>query len=108
MEVRIVGHTDDVPIGKPQTRELHPTNVHLSVHRSISVRSALVSAGVEPVRIQVAGYGEYRPVIENRPGGTPENRRVEVYLTPMPTGIAAAPRPAASPSVSAETTEPMK
>lgn len=106
LEVRIVGHTDDVPIGKPSTRELHPTNVHLSVHRSISVRSALVSASVEPVRIQVAGYGEHRPVVENRPGGTPENRRVEVFLTPMP-AVASLPV-SRTPTATADSDEPMK
>ncbi|MEE9130554.1 MAG: OmpA family protein, partial [Phycisphaerales bacterium] len=48
LEVQVVGHTDNVPIGKPATRQKHPTNVHLSVHRAISVRSALTAAGIDP------------------------------------------------------------
>jgi chemotaxis protein MotB len=84
LEARIVGHTDSVRIGKPETRALHPTNMHLSVHRSISVRDALTSAGVSPTRLQVAGYGEFRPVVPNNTRGAAENRRVEIYLVPMP------------------------
>ncbi len=86
-EARIIGHTDNVPIRRAETRQNHPTNVHLSVHRAISVRDALVNSDVNAVRIQVAGYGEHRPAAPNRTGGTPENRRVEIYLTPMPSDI---------------------
>lgn len=114
-EARIVGHTDNVRINRPETLRNHPTNVHLSVHRSISVRDAMVSAGVNAVRIQVAGYGEHRPIVPNRPGGTAENRRVEIFLLPMPPGIdlapAAAPTaPSAAPAAPTRTTpaEPMK
>jgi len=82
LEVRIVGHTDNVPIRYSKAQ--HPTNTHLSVHRAIAVQSALVSAGVDPVRVQVAGYGEFRPMVANQAGGTRENRRVEMFLVPMP------------------------
>jgi len=83
-EVRIVGHTDNVPIGKPATRAKHPTNMHLSVHRAISVRNVLLKAGVNPGRIAVSGYGEFRPIVPNQVGkGSLENRRVEIYLVPM-------------------------
>ena len=81
-EVRVIGHTDNVPIR--YSRANHPTNLHLSVHRAISVRAAMVAAGVTPARIQAAGYGEYRPLVPNRSGGTKENRRVEIFLVPMP------------------------
>lgn len=84
-EVRVVGHTDNVPIRKASTLERHPSNVHLSVHRSIAVRDALVGAGVEPTRIQVAGYGQFRPIVPNRARGAAANRRVEVYLSAMTT-----------------------
>ena len=95
LEARIVGHTDNVPIGRPETRRLHPTNVHLSVHRSISVRDGLVTAGLEAGRIQVAGYGEFRPLVTNSPQGAAENRRVEIYLAPLTGTVPAAraPRP---------------
>lgn len=113
-EARIVGHTDNVRINRPETLRNHPTNTHLSVHRAISVRDAMVSAGINAVRIQVAGYGEYRPIVPNRPGGTAENRRVEIFLLPMPAGIDLAPTaapaaPSAAPAPVRDTTpEPMK
>jgi flagellar motor protein MotB len=84
-ELRVIGHTDNVPVERPRTKQLHPTNVHLSVHRAISVRDALVEAGVEPARIQVAGYGEFRPIVPNGAKGAAENRRVELLLVPMKT-----------------------
>jgi chemotaxis protein MotB len=84
-EARIIGHTDNVPISKAPTRAQHPTNWHLSAHRAISVGAALISDGVSPQRIQVAGYGEYRPVVPNpAKGGAAENRRVDIFLGPIP------------------------
>ncbi len=91
LEVRVVGHTDNVPIGKPETRQKYPTNVHLSVGRAISVRNALIGAGVDPERILVAGWGEFHPVVPNGPKGAAANRRVEVFLTPMTTAAVVVP-----------------
>ena len=62
-ELVIMGHTDDV---QPKySRNAHPTNMHLSVHRAIAVRDVLVGSGITPDRVQVAGWGEYRPLIPN-------------------------------------------
>lgn len=97
LEARVVGHTDDVRIGKAETLRSHPTNVHLSVHRAISVRDALVNAGLAPSRIQVAGYGEYRPIVANGPRGAAENRRVEIYLAGMPGAVYASPTATTTP-----------
>ncbi len=78
--VRVVGHTDNVPIGKPSTRAKHPTNWHLSVHRAIAVKDALTHEGVDAARMGVAGYGEHRPVAPNGAKGNQLNRRVEIYM----------------------------
>jgi chemotaxis protein MotB len=79
----VVGHTDNIPIGKPGTRQAHPTNWHLSVHRSISVMEVLRDAGVNSERIGVMGYGEYRPVAQNTSAeNRAKNRRVEIYIVP--------------------------
>ncbi len=43
-DIVIAGHTDDIPIQKPETLKLHPTNWHLSVHRAISVEKIMESA----------------------------------------------------------------
>lgn len=81
-EARIVGHTDNQRIGRPETKAKHPTNWHLSVHRSIAVKDVLEKAGVPSGRLGVAGYGEYRPIVANGPKGAAQNRRVEIYLVP--------------------------
>jgi flagellar motor protein MotB len=66
-------------VGKSAAR--HPTNRHLSAHRAIAVARALEQGGVPGDRIMIAGWGEYRPTAPNNPrGGTPANRRVEIYL----------------------------
>ena len=79
-DVKVVGHTDNVPIRRAETRQKHPTNWHLSVHRAIAVRNALQSAGVKGERTSVAGFGEYWPIVTNTPGGAEANRRVEIFL----------------------------
>ena len=84
LEVRVVGHTDNVPIRRSSTAAQHPTNIHLSAHRSISVRDTLVGDGVDANRFMVAGYGEFRPIAANGARGSEMNRRVELYLVPMP------------------------
>lgn len=78
-DIKILGHTDAQPIVR--TRNLHPTNVHLSAHRAISVRKELVGMGVAPNRFEIAGRGEFDPIVPNGPDGkATQNRRVEVYL----------------------------
>lgn len=80
-EIQIVGHTDSQPISSGTAR-LHPTNMHLSCHRAISVRKELIAMGVSADRLMAAGWGDQRPLVPNNTkGGTPENRRVEIYLT---------------------------
>ena len=79
-DLRIVGHTDSE---QPSvvTRQRHASNMHLSVHRVIAVRDALAQMGVPNEKMEVAGWGEFRPVVPNTPSGnTPANRRVEIYL----------------------------
>jgi chemotaxis protein MotB len=108
LEVRVVGHTDNVPIRRSSTAAQHPTNVHLSAHRSISVRDALVTDGIDSNRFMVAGYGEFRPIAQNGARGSEMNRRVELYLVPMPAVEAVSARTqtiAPSPAKAATTTE---
>ena len=80
-EVIIMGHTDAQKISA-NTAKRHPTNVHLSAHRSIAVRRVLIEQGVEAGKMEVAGWGEFRPVVTNNASGnTAQNRRVEIFLT---------------------------
>jgi len=84
-DIVIAGHTDDIPISKPDTRAKHATNWHLSAHRAISVLNTMANSTVEVKRLSVRGFGEYRPVEDNLPGkkGNPQNRRVEIYIVPQ-------------------------
>lgn len=92
-DVLIVGHTDDIPIKKPSTLVLHPTNWHLSAHRAISVERILAAAGIMENRLSVMGMGQFRPIAPNAPGerGNPLNRRVEIYIVPAGSVRIAAP-----------------
>jgi chemotaxis protein MotB len=81
-EVMIMGHTDAQRISGNTAAKGHPTNVHLSAHRAIAVRTVLSSLGVPADKMFVAGWGEFRPVVANGPKGEAAgNRRVEIYLT---------------------------
>ena len=92
-------------ISKPATLKEHPTNVHLSAHRAISVREALVRDGVGSNRFMIGGYGEFRPIATNARNGNEKNRRVEVYLVAMPTN-SLSPSEAAPTVASPTTTAP--
>jgi flagellar motor protein MotB len=80
-EVKVVGHTDNTPVVRTQAK--FGNNLMLSVFRSASMRNALVKDGVSARRFQIAGYGEFRPVVVNGSKGAVENRRVELFLTPL-------------------------
>ena len=83
-DVIIAGHTDDIKIGKPDTRAKHPTNWHLSAHRAISVLNMMSSNGIDSERMSTRGFGEFRPIAPYAPNkkGNPQNRRVEIYIVP--------------------------
>lgn len=82
-DMMVVGHTDDVRIAKPDTKQAHPTNRHLSTHRAIAVFNVLASNGLPSGRIFTGGFGEDRPVMQNASDdGRARNRRVEIYIVP--------------------------
>jgi chemotaxis protein MotB len=75
--IRVVGHTDNVPILKSP----FASNWDLSVARAITVVRFLQDAGVPPERMIAAGRGEYSPVAPNNsPEGRQKNRRIEIML----------------------------
>lgn len=98
-DIMIAGHTDNTRIAKPQTRQQHPTNWHLSAHRAISVLFELTKDGLEPTRTTVMGYGEYQPIAPNdTTEHKQQNRRVEIYLVRKGTVPGATPEPTAAPA----------
>lgn len=111
-DLRIVGHTDNVPVSKPATLQAHRTNMHLSAHRAISVRDKLKGMGVAEDRIEVAGWGPWRPKVANPDrGGAEQNRRVEIFFVPSSrdTSIPTSPETAPPPAPTAQVDDtPMK
>ncbi|MCF8143270.1 MAG: flagellar motor protein MotB [Deltaproteobacteria bacterium] len=75
--VMVSGHTDDTPIATDQ----FPSNWELSAARAITVAKSIIRSGVDPRRITIQGYGEFRPLHENSsPENKEANRRVEIAL----------------------------
>lgn len=76
-EMRIEGHTDNVPINTPR----FPSNWELSTARALSVLKFMRARGLEPTRLSAAGYGEFRPILDNDTQAHRDvNRRVEIYV----------------------------
>jgi chemotaxis protein MotB len=85
LELRVEGHSDNQPIHNAQFR----SNWELSTARAMNVLLLLVnSAGYDPKKVSVAGYGQYRPIADDvTPEGRRMNRRVDLVVlgvTPPP------------------------
>ena len=75
--IRVVGHTDNVPIATAQ----FPSNWELSVARATTVVRFLQSSGIPPERMTASGRGEYSPIAANDDAdGRRKNRRIEITL----------------------------
>ena len=73
----VAGHTDDTPIHTAQ----FPSNWELSAARAMSVAKFLIACRVAPERINIEGFGQYRPIGDNTHFlGREANRRVEISL----------------------------
>ena len=83
-DIIIAGHTDDLPILKPETVAKHPTNWYLAAHRALKVLDVMTGNGIVSERASIRGFGEFRPIVPNELGkkGNPQNRRVEIYIVP--------------------------
>jgi chemotaxis protein MotB len=80
-QISVEGHTDNIPLGKNMIGAY--TNWELSSHRAAAAVRYLQSSGIDPKRMQVVGFGEYRPVADNMTEeGRAENRRIEIRLRP--------------------------
>ena len=76
--IQVEGHTDNIPISNDE----FPSNWELSVARAIAVSKIMIENGIEPSRINVAGYGEFRPLVINQSvENRNKNRRIELKLT---------------------------
>jgi len=79
-DLRIEGHTDNVPIHNAQ----FDSNWELSAARATHIaRLFLDMKVIPPDRISAAGYGEFHPVAGNETAeGRAENRRVDLVVIP--------------------------
>jgi len=84
MKIRVVGHTDDVPIRR-EYRYRFPSNWDLSSARAAAVvRYFQKEGGLEPQSLEAVGRSFYEPVASNETeAGRAQNRRVEVIIAPM-------------------------
>jgi chemotaxis protein MotB len=106
--LRIEGHTDDIPI-----HNLHfASNWELSTTRATEMIRILVTQyGLPASHLSAAGYGEFHPVASNKTAeGRAQNRRLDiVILTPFqgaidnPTPSTPEIGPAPGPTVSPQT-----
>ena len=79
--VRVEGYTDNVPISTGQFR----SNWDLSAARAGSMVHRLLERGIDPLRLSLAGYGEYRPITDNATeDGRTRNRRVVLVVLATP------------------------
>jgi chemotaxis protein MotB len=91
-DVRIEGHTDNIPIHNAQ----FASNWELSTARASRIaRFFLETNAIPPQRLSAAGYAEYHPVAPNNtPEGRAENRRVDLIVLPRTRVTFAVPAPA--------------
>ena len=77
-DIQVEGQTDNIP----KATANFPSNWELSVARAIKVAKIMMQNGVQSNRINVAGYGEFRPLVANNSKNNREkNRRIELKLT---------------------------
>jgi chemotaxis protein MotB len=78
-EVRVEGHTDNVPI---HAGGRFDSNWELSATRATSVvRYLIENHRMSPYQLSAAGYGEYRPEMSNETSeGQARNRRVDFVI----------------------------
>jgi chemotaxis protein MotB len=83
-EIRVEGHTDNVPI----KTTMFPSNWHLSVARAVNTADYLMTKrGLEPGKLNVGGYSEYKPLVPNATAeDRAKNRRVDIVIVSTESG----------------------
>src|SRR6202795_237913 len=75
--IRVEGHTDDRPI----RTTAFPSNWELSAARAASVVHQFTRQGIDPLRLEIVGFGEFHPRQPNDSSeGRNANRRVVVLV----------------------------
>jgi chemotaxis protein MotB len=77
MKLRVEGHTDSTPIATAR----YPSNWELSSARAAAVLAQMLSRGIAPARLSLAGYAGEQPVADNATAeGRLLNRRVDLVI----------------------------
>jgi len=75
--IDVEGYTDNLPINTLT----YPSNWELSAARAASVVHLFAKQGINPGRLAAIGYGQYRPIGDNKIlKGRRQNRRVKVVI----------------------------
>ena len=75
--IRVEGHTDNRPI----RTAAFPSNWELSAARAASVVHEFTKVGIDPLRLEIVGFGEFHPRQPNdSPEGRNANRRVAILV----------------------------
>jgi chemotaxis protein MotB len=97
--MRVEGHTDNRPIKTSS----FPSNWELSAARAASVVHEFTKAGIDPLRLEIVGFGEFHPRQSNDTvEGRNANRRVAILILESvapgnPVTVRADEQPAAAP-----------
>jgi len=80
--IRIVGHTDLLPITRPELKQRFTDNWELSAARAAAVARVFTwGENIDEERIEVVGRSHAEPVADNRTTeGRAKNRRIEIFL----------------------------
>jgi chemotaxis protein MotB len=87
---QVDGHTDDVPVKRPESVKRFIDNWGLSANRACAVVRVLSENGMTGDRLYARAFSKFRPKAQGATeAARSQNRRVEIYL--LPTGPAPAP-----------------
>ena len=77
-DIRVEGHTDNLPINSPA----YASNWHLSVARALNTAYFLINdQKINPEKVSIVGYAEYKPIADNTTvEGRAKNRRVDIVI----------------------------
>ncbi len=76
LRIQVGGHSDNLPV---RTGGPYSSNFELSGDRALNVLNSLMGFGLRAEDLSFAGYGEYRPLVNNdTPENRAKNRRVEI------------------------------
>ena len=81
--IYIDGHTDDLPVKHPKTRQKFTDNWGLGSHRALAVLRTLKSFGINGDQMIARSFADTRPLVNGKTADARrKNRRVEITVQP--------------------------